>query len=389
MRTAVICPSAAAVTASSPSSAPVGTMIWPPCSLARSTSAGRSSKAPQLSTMTALPASSMGRQMRSMMAAGAHSMARSACRGKSSSSTSGQQIPCPSSRACALARSWAAAQASVRPGMPSWSRRASTRPIVPRPAMATRVARVIGQLQNRPFCLIRAPQHGHKGGVQDASMPRQHGLDPSCNTRNCSRHPREEPPMRIRAFAIGFSALFATTLLASAQTYPSRPITVIVPFAAGCPADVFTRIVTPRMSEILGQQIVIENVGGAGGMAGSRRVADAAPDGYTFVVGTVGTHAQSQTMYKKPLYNSATDFTPVGLLADVPLVLIMRKDLPAANFKEFVTYSKANHAKMQFGSAGPAAPPHPGCVVGNTFMGTDITHVPSPGTRPPMQDLGA
>jgi tripartite-type tricarboxylate transporter receptor subunit TctC len=195
--------------------------------------------------------------------------------------------------------------------------------------------------------------------------------------------------MRNRAFAIGFSAFFATTLLASAQTYPSRPITVIVPFAAGGPADVFTRLVTPRMSEILGQQIVIENVGGAGGMAGSRRVADAAPDGYTFVIGTVGTHAQSQTMYRKPLYNSATDFTPVALLADVPLVLIVRKDLPATNFKEFVAYSKANHAKMQFGSAGAGSATHLGCVVLNTFMGTDITHVPYRGTGPAMQDLVA
>src|SRR4051794_21745767 len=226
--------------------------------------------------------------------------------------------------------------------MPSWSRRASTRPIVPRPAMATRVARVALFIQQapKPFCLIRAPHPGHKGGlscVNAASMPPQAGLDPSGNTRNCSHHPREEQPMRIRALAIGFIAFFATTMVASAQTYPSRPITVVVPFAAGGPADVFVRIVTPRMSEILGQQIVIENVGGAGGMAGSRRVVDAAPDGYTFVVGTVGTHAQSQTMYKKPLYNSATDFTPVGLLADVPLVLIVRKDLPAANFKEFVT----------------------------------------------------
>src|SRR5258705_4971209 len=92
-------------------------------------------------------------------------------------------------------------------------------------------------------------------------------------------------------------------------------------------------------------------------------------------------------MYKKPLYNSATDFTPVGLLADVPLVLIMRKDLPAANFKEFVTYSKANHAKMQFGSAGARAATHLRCVVVNTFMGTHINHLPHPGTRPPTPGL--
>src|SRR5262245_9984617 len=179
--------------------------------------------------------------------------------------------------------------------MPSWSLRASTRPMVPRPATATRVARgalviVGGLLKTDRSASYAPPNVATRAGA--ASMPHHPGLDPFCNTRNCSGHPREEPPMRIRAFAIGFCALLATTLLASAQTYPSRPMTVIVPFAAGGPADVFARIVTPRMSEILGQQIVIENVGGAGGMAGSKRVADAAPDGYTFVVGTVGTHAQ-------------------------------------------------------------------------------------------------
>ena len=142
-----------------------------------------------------------------------------------------------------------------------------------------------------------------------------------------------------------------------------------------------------RMSELLGQQVVIENIGGAGGMTGSKRVADAAPDGYTFVIGTVGTHAQGQTLYKKPLYNAATDFTPVGLLAEVPLVLITRKDLPAKNFKEFAAYAKANQGKMQFGSAGAGAATHLGCVVLNVTIGVDITHVPYRGTGPAMQDL--
>jgi tripartite-type tricarboxylate transporter receptor subunit TctC len=150
---------------------------------------------------------------------------------------------------------------------------------------------------------------------------------------------------------------------------------------------VFARIVGARMSETLGQQVLIENVGGAGGMTGSKRVADAQPDGYTFVIGTVGTHAQGQTLYKKPLYNAATDFTPVGLLAEVPLVLITRKDLPAKDFKEFVAYAKANQAKMQFGSAGAGAATHLGCVVMNSTIGVDITHVPYRGTGPAMQDL--
>ena len=142
-----------------------------------------------------------------------------------------------------------------------------------------------------------------------------------------------------------------------------------------------------RMSEILGQQVVVENVGGAGGMTGSKRVADAAPDGYTFVLGTVGTHAQGQTLYKRPLYSSVNDFTPVALIAEVPIVLTVRKDLPVKDFKEFVAYAKANQDKMQFGSAGAGSATHLGCVLLNYVLGTNITHVPYRGTGPAMQDL--
>jgi tripartite-type tricarboxylate transporter receptor subunit TctC len=174
---------------------------------------------------------------------------------------------------------------------------------------------------------------------------------------------------------------------AAAQTYPSKPITMIIPFAAGGPTDVLGRVVAQRMSEVLGQQVVVENVGGAGGMTGSKRVADAAPDGYTFVLGTVGTHAQGQTLYKRPLYNSVTDFTPVALIAEVPIILTVRKDLPVKDFKEFVAYAKANQAKMQFGSAGAGSATHLGCVLLNYVIGTNITHVPYRGTGPAMQDL--
>ena len=122
-------------------------------------------------------------------------------------------------------------------------------------------------------------------------------------------------------------------------------------------------------------------------MTGSKRVADAKPDGYTILIGTVGTHAQGQTLYKKPLYNAATDFTPVALVAEVPIVLIARPDFPASNLKEFVEYSKANQAKMQYGSAGAGSATHLGCVVADTAMGTKIVHVPYKGTGPAMQDL--
>ena len=187
----------------------------------------------------------------------------------------------------------------------------------------------------------------------------------------------------IAAGVLGFAAA------ATAQNYPNRPITMIVPFAAGGPTDVLGRVVAIRMSELLGQQVVVENVGGAGGMTGSKRVADAAPDGYTIVVGTVGTHAQGQTLYKRPLYNSQTDFTPVALLAQVPILLLTRKDLPANNFKEFVDYALANQAKMQFGSAGVGSATHLGCVLLNYLIKADVTHVPFRGTGPAMTELQA
>ena len=183
------------------------------------------------------------------------------------------------------------------------------------------------------------------------------------------------------------AALLTMAGQAGAQSFPNRPITMVIPFAAGGPTDVLGRVVAARMSELLGQQVVVENVGGAGGMTGSNRVKTAAPDGYTMVLGTVGTHAQNQTLYKKPAYNSATDFTPAGLIAEVPIMLITRKDLPVNNLKEFVDYAKANQGKMQFGSAGAGSATHLGCVVLNTALGLNITHVPYRGTGPAMQDL--
>ena len=188
-------------------------------------------------------------------------------------------------------------------------------------------------------------------------------------------------------FGMALAVLAGVAAPAAAQDFPNRPVTMIIPFAAGGPTDVLGRIVGARMSEVLGQQVVIENVGGAGGMTGAARVAQSAPDGYTFGLGTVGTHAQGQSLYKKPLYNAATDFTPVALIAEVPIVLIARKDFPAANLKEFVDYSKKNQDKMTFGSAGTGSATHLGCVVLNTAMGTSITHVPYRGTGPAMQDL--
>lgn len=190
-------------------------------------------------------------------------------------------------------------------------------------------------------------------------------------------------------FKLAVALWFALTCSAAAETYPSRTITMIVPFAAGGPTDLLGRLLAQRMGEILGQTIIVDNVGGAGGMTGAKRLSAAPPDGYTIGIGTVGTHAQNQWLYDHPAYNSVTDFTPVALIAEVPIVLFSRKDLPVSNLNEFVAYAKANQAKMQFGSGGPGSASHLACVVLNSAMGTNITHVPYKGGEPAMQDVMA
>lgn len=174
---------------------------------------------------------------------------------------------------------------------------------------------------------------------------------------------------------------------ANAQTWPTRPVTMVVPFAAGGVGDVLGRLLAARLTELLGQQVVVENVGGAGGMQGSSRVANAAPDGYTFVLGSSGTHAQNQLLYKKPLYNAETDFAPVALIVEQPVLLITRKDLPVETLQDFITYARANADKLQYGSPGTGSAMHLGCAMLNAAMGATITHIPYRGGGPAMQDL--
>jgi tripartite-type tricarboxylate transporter receptor subunit TctC len=172
-----------------------------------------------------------------------------------------------------------------------------------------------------------------------------------------------------------------------AETWPSRPLTMVVPFATGGPMDAVARILQSALSDALQQQVIVENIGGAGGMIGAARVAKSAPDGYQFVLGNVGTHAVSQTLYKTPFYNSIIDFTPVVLIADLSLVMVARKDLPANNLQEFIAYAKANQKTMQFASAGAGSATHLGCALIDARIGVDVTHVPYRGGAPAMQDL--
>jgi len=173
----------------------------------------------------------------------------------------------------------------------------------------------------------------------------------------------------------------------AAQDWPTRPLTLVVPFSPGGGVDASARVQAQRMSELLGQPIVVENLGAAAGMAGGQRVANAAPDGYTFLIGNTGTHAYNQTLYKKPLYNAASDFQPVGLMTESPRILIARKDLPVNSLQEFVAYAKQNQSKMQYGSAGVGSGTHLPCALLNMAMGVDITHIPYRGAGPVMQDL--
>jgi tripartite-type tricarboxylate transporter receptor subunit TctC len=168
-----------------------------------------------------------------------------------------------------------------------------------------------------------------------------------------------------------FACALALSAAAHAQNWPTRPVTMVVPFAAGGPVDTMGRIMAARLSELLGQQVVVENIGGAGGMTGTARVAKAI----------------NQTIYKKPLYNAVTDFEHVAMFSDSARVLITRKDLPVSTLAEFVAYAKANQSRMQYGSAGGGSGMHVCAVLLDAAMGTRITHVPYRGAGPAMQDL--
>ena len=174
---------------------------------------------------------------------------------------------------------------------------------------------------------------------------------------------------------------------AQAQDYPAKTVTVIVPFAAGGPADVTGRIVADIFSRHLGQQFVVENVGGAGGTVGSLRAARAAADGYTLISGHMGTHAGAPFFYPNLGYDPQKDFEPVGLIAEQPELLTVRKEIPANNLKEFVAYAKANESKLNMGHAGVGSVSYIGCLLLNSAIGIKPTLVPFTGTAPVMNAI--
>jgi tripartite-type tricarboxylate transporter receptor subunit TctC len=174
---------------------------------------------------------------------------------------------------------------------------------------------------------------------------------------------------------------------ALAEDYPARSVTIIVPFAAGGPADITARIVADIFNRHLGQKFVVENVGGAGGTIGALRAARAAPDGYTLLSGHLGTNALAPAFYPDLAYDPQKDFEPIGLTAEYPELLVVRKDFPADNLKEFVAYAKANAGKLNVGHAGLGSVSYIGCLLLNSAIGIKPTLVPFTGTAPVLNAM--
>jgi tripartite-type tricarboxylate transporter receptor subunit TctC len=186
--------------------------------------------------------------------------------------------------------------------------------------------------------------------------------------------------------AVAVFAASAAINPAEAQDWPTRPVTMVVPFPPGGGTDVLGRIVGQRLSETLGQQVIIENVGGAGGMIGSARVVHAPPDGYEFVLGSRA-DAINQTLYKHPLYDLRTDLAPVILIADQPMILIARKDLPVNGLQDFIAYVKKNQATLRSGSAGIGSTGYVDCALFNQAIGVKVQDIPYRGGGPALVDL--
>lgn len=188
--------------------------------------------------------------------------------------------------------------------------------------------------------------------------------------------------------AVAVAAAFSASA-AFAQDYPAKPVTIIVPFAAGGPTDVAARIYGEYFSRTLGQQFVVENAAGAGGSTGTMRASRATPDGYTVFVHNVAPHVAGPTLYASATYDPVKSFEPIGTLAFAAHYVVLRKEFPAKDLKEFLTFAKANPGKINYGSAGAGSATHLACVLLGQQTDISITHVPYRGTGPALNDLVA
>jgi tripartite-type tricarboxylate transporter receptor subunit TctC len=193
--------------------------------------------------------------------------------------------------------------------------------------------------------------------------------------------------MRATRFFVAAALVIVLGGRAGAQDWPTRPVTMVVPFAPGGVYDTLGRVYAAALSLRLGRQVVVENAPGAGGMTGATRVARADPDGYQFLFGGESPNTQVQLMHKAPPYDGARDFAPVALVAEQPLILTVRSGIPAATLHDFIAYAKAHQATMQYGSPGTGSGSHLACALFNVAVGISVTHVPYRGLGPAMQDL--
>jgi tripartite-type tricarboxylate transporter receptor subunit TctC len=193
--------------------------------------------------------------------------------------------------------------------------------------------------------------------------------------------------MKRTLFSLAAALGFVATAAQAQGTYPTRPITLVVPFAAGGTTDVVARLMADNMSRTLGQQLVVENVTGAGGTVGVTRVSKAEPDGYTLLMGNLGTQAASVGLYPKLAYDPRTDFEPIMNSAGTPMLVVAKKDLPVKDFKEFIAYAKANAAKMNYGSGGVGSTSHLTCLFLESLIGAKPQHVPFRGSGPALNAL--
>jgi tripartite-type tricarboxylate transporter receptor subunit TctC len=192
---------------------------------------------------------------------------------------------------------------------------------------------------------------------------------------------------KLASIAGACAAIVISAASAFAQDWPARNITLIVPFAAGGGIDASARVQAQALAEVLNTGVIVENIGAAGGTVGTTRAAKAEPDGYTMLIGNSGTHAYAATLYKTLPYDPVKDFEPVGLTTDSPRILVVRKDLPVNNLKEFIAYVKANQAKMQYASAGVGSGTHLPCTLLNTVLGVNVVHVPHRGGGQALQEV--
>src|SRR5215470_11098711 len=181
--------------------------------------------------------------------------------------------------------------------------------------------------------------------------------------------------------------LLVVAVPAAAQTWPSHPLTMVVPYAPGGSTDLVARLIAPGLGAALGKPVLIENMAGVGGIAGVSRVAKAAPDGYQFVVGNVGTHVQNQYLFAYPPYDAAAEFVPAALRADLVMLVAVRAELPIDDLKDFIAHLHANAAHMQYASGGFGSPSHLACALLNFTLGVDVRHAPYRGGGPATREL--